>query len=49
MELGKDLTALEVTFQAFRNDLRKSRFWLIGAYLGGLVPLYAFIADQFTR
>jgi predicted nucleic acid-binding Zn-ribbon protein len=48
-ELSKDMASLETTFAAFRNDLRRSRFWLVGAYLGGLVPLYAFIADQFLN
>ena len=49
VELAKDLTAMETTFAAFRIDLRRSRYWLVGAYLGGLVPLYAFIADQFLN
>jgi hypothetical protein len=48
-ELSKDLVSLEQTFSGFRSDLRSSRWALAGAYLGGLLPLYAFVIQQFLK
>lgn len=48
-ELSKDVVELTATFKQFRVDLRAGRWWLAGAYAGGLLPLYAFLAQQFLR
>lgn len=48
-ELAKDMAALDTTFTGFRRDLRSARWQLALAYIGGLVPLYAFVAQQFLK